>query len=43
MPVFDGGFRVREVVKNKKALKKFRKDRAEYPKKKDKGYNCPAK
>lgn len=32
-----------QILKNKKILKKFRKDRAEYPKKKNKGYVCPAK
>ena len=36
------GFTLRQLAKVKK-LKKFKKDRAEYPKKKNKGYNCPAK
>ena len=32
----------KEVLKNKKTLKKFKKDRAEYPKKK-KIFSCPCK
>ena len=45
MPVFNGGFRVREVAKNKKALKKFKMDKVKQgnSKKRDKGYCCPSK
>lgn len=36
------GFTIKQMAKVKK-LKKFKKDKAEYPKKKDRGYYCPAK
>lgn len=35
--------KISQIVKNKKVLKKFKKDRAEYGKKKGKGYCCPSK
>lgn len=37
------GFKLGQMLNNKKVLKKFRKDKAEYKKKKDRGYGCPAK
>lgn len=39
------GFRFEDLVRerNKKVLKRFKKGKAEYPKKKDKGFYCPAK
>lgn len=37
------GFTLEQLVRNKKVLKKFRKDRAEHKEKKNKGYSCPAK
>ena len=39
-------FRFEDLVKDNKSkriLKKFKKDRAVYKGKKDKGYNCPSK
>lgn len=35
--------KIEKILKNKKILKKFRKDRADYGKKKGKAYYCPAK
>ena len=39
-------FRMQDLCKNNKSrriLKKFKKDRATYKDKKEKGYRCPAK
>lgn len=35
--------KIGKILKNKKVLKKFKKDRADYEKKKGKVYYCPAK
>lgn len=45
MPKFNGGFRVSETIKNKKALKKFKMDKVKQgnSKKRNKGYYCPSK
>lgn len=35
--------KIGKILKNKKVLKKFKKDRADYGKKKGRNYYCPSK